>query len=141
MKNFISSYILLYRKIAQNYLMKILESKSLEYIDKQVIIEKATNVSIMQKYKRKKEKFKEIIYQFCNDNFYYFAQKYLIYRLFKDLFEDLSENLSKNIIEKMEKFLSSKEIKERYRKIYFKVFEDFEKSIDKPRDENGKIYN
>ena len=120
--------------------MRILESKSLEYIDKQVIIEIANNVSIMPKYKREKEKFKEIISQFCNDNFYYFAQKYLIYRLFKDLFEDLSENLSKNITKKMEKYLSSEEIKEHYRKIYSKVFEDFKKSLEKYRDEKGKIY-
>ena len=45
------------------------------------------------------------------------------------------------IFDKIKSILMSNEIMEDYRKIYLKLFEDFEEEINKFRDSNGKIYN
>ena len=140
-KNFIQKYISFYRKLSENYLSNILESKAFTFLDMQVKIEKEKNTSIIPKYKRNKDEFKELIFKFYNDNFCYFAQKYFIYRIIKDILEPLSENIGQILIKSLINFLSSKEIMKSYRNIYLKVFSDFEAEIDKFRDNNGKIYN
>ena len=101
--------------------------------------EKAKNINI--KNKRNREEFKSSISQFLKDNFYYIAQKYLIYRFIIGLFESFTEQLSQNIYSKMKNFLSSKEINNDYKEIYSAVFENFEKKINEFRGQNGKIYN
>ena len=116
-KNFIQSYILLCHKLTKNFMNGILEEKSLEYLDM------------------------ELLYKFCKDNFYFLAQKYFTYRLIKDLFKAFAEKLGKQIYLRLDYFLTSNEIMEDYRKIYLKIFEDFEEDINKFRDVNGKIYN
>ena len=140
-KNFIQSYILFYKKLSLEYFIKEIESKSYEYLDIHVKIEKDKKTSIMPNYKRNKDEFKELIFQYCNDNFCYIAQKYFIYRIIKDIIEPLSESIGETIIDKMNNFLTSNEIIGYYRNIYLKVFSDFEAEINKFRDKNGKIYN
>ena len=51
------------------------------------------------------------------------------------------EKLGKKILAKIDNFLMSNELMDDYRKIYLKIFEDFEEYINKFRDKNGKIYN
>ena len=85
-KNFIQSYILFYKKLSQDYLNRKIDSKSFEYLDIQVKIEKDKKTSIMPNYKRNKDEFKELIFRFCNDNFCYIAQKYCIF-FFPQLFK------------------------------------------------------
>ena len=111
------SYILLCHKLTKNFMNGILEKKSLEYLDM------------------------ELLYKYCKDNFYFLAKKYFTYRLIKDLFKAFAEKLGKRIYLKLDYFLTSNEIMEDYRKIYLKIFEDFEEGINKFRDINGKIYN
>ena len=106
----------------------------------QVKIEKA-NSSINIENKRNREEFKELISNFFNDNFYYIAQKYLIFLLIKDLFEDLSEKFGKTIYKKMKIFLSSNEANDIYKNIYLRIFNKFEEKINKFKRKNGKIYN
>ena len=48
-KNFIQSYILFYKKLSQDYLNRKIDSKSFEYLDLQVKIEKDKKTSIMPK--------------------------------------------------------------------------------------------
>lgn len=139
-KNFIDSFISFNNDLTQQFLNNIIEKKSLEYLDNQVKIEKTKKESIMIKYKRNREDFKKLITKFCQDNFYYIAQKYLIYKLIKDLLEYLSEKICQNILVKIENYLLSKEIAVYFRKIYIKRFENFEKTIDAKRNINGKIY-
>ena len=105
--NRIQSYIKFYLDETKNYVNNIIEYKSIKFLDMQVQIEKVKNSSINIKNKRNREEFKELIRKFCNDNFYYIAQKYLIFLLIKDLLEDISEKLGSNIYKKMENFLSS----------------------------------
>ena len=139
-KNRIQSYILFYSKTTKNFIDLILESKSLEYLDMQVKIEKLKNMPILDDNKKNRENFKEIISKFLQDNFYYVAQKYLIFRFIKDIIVVLSEKLGESIIQEMEQFLMSKEIESCYNKIYLSIFSEFEEEIGKFKDQNGKIY-
>ena len=139
-KNRIQSYILFYSKTTKNFIDLILESKSLEYLDMQVKIEKLKNMPILDDNKKNRENFKEIISKFLQDNFYYVAQKYLIFRFIKDIIVVLSEKLGESIIQEMEQFLLSKEIESCYKKIYLSIFSEFEEEIGKFKDQNGKIY-
>ena len=140
-KNIIQSYNSFYLQQTQNNLNNILVDKSLEYLDMQVKIEKMKNVSINTINKRDRDEFKQLICQFCKDNFHYIAQKYLIVLLIKDLLEDLSEKLGKNIYGKMKTILSGNELFDNFRNIYLKIFTDFEERINEKRDKDGKIYN
>lgn len=108
-KKRIKSFIEYYKEKAQDFIDKGLKIKSLKYLDIQVKIEKIKNNSISPKNKRNKEEFEKLISSFLNENFYYIAQKYLIYRFIKDLFENLCEKLSNTIISKMKNFLLSNE--------------------------------
>jgi len=116
-KNYIQSYIVLCQKLTKNFMNDILQDKSLEYLDM------------------------ELLYKFCKDNFDFVAQKYFIYRLIKDLLKAFAEKLGKKILAKIDIFLKSNEIMDDYRKIYLKIFEVFEEYINKFKDKNGKIYN
>ena len=141
LKNFIQKYTSFYRKLSQDYLSNIIETKAFEFLDMQVKIEKEKNTSIIPKYKRNKEEFEELILKFYNNNFCYIAQKYFIYRIIKDTLEPLCKNIGQILIKRLNNFLSSNRIMEFYRNIYLKVFSDFEKEINKFRDNSGKIYN
>ena len=139
-KNRIQSYIKFYSKTSKNFIDKILEAKSLEYLELQVKVEKLNKEKIMPKVKRNREEFKEIMSQFVNDNFYYVAQKYLIFRFINDILVTLSEQLGNKIISEMKQFLSSQETLGYYKNIYLLIFAEFEEEIDKFRDKIGNIY-
>ena len=141
-KNIIQSYNQFYSETAEEYIKKILDNKSLNYLDLQVKIEQFSKGSIMIQNKKNREEFKKIIYLFCKDNFYYVAQKYLAYRLIKDLFEIFAEKLDENILLNINKFLSSDEIMKGYKKIYLNIFGEYEKIIEEYKNgNNGKIYD
>ena len=135
----IKSYINLYSKITKNYINKISEAKSLEYLDFQVRIEKLKNESILPRLKCDRENFKEIISAFLMDNFYYASQKYLIEQFLKEI-EKIIEQFGQNIFENLKSFLSSEELVGDYYTIYMKMFEDYEEKVNKFRDKNGNLY-
>ena len=139
----IKLYVEFYSKIAQNYIDMIIITKSFEYLEMQVEIEKMYKSSIDFAYKKSREEFKDLISSFLKDNFYYVSQKYFIYRIIKDLLEVLSEKIGKNILEKMKKYLSGNEVIELYKNIYLKILEDFEKEIHQKyrNPKTGKIYD
>ena len=139
-KNIIDSHINFYRETTKKYIDQILSDYSFKYLDLQVEIEREKNASIKNKFKRNREEFKNLISTFLEDNFYYVAQKYLVYRFIKDLFEDLSEKMAEIIYKKITEYLNSYEIIKYYKMIYMKVIEDFENEIDKYKNINGKIY-
>ena len=118
MKNSIDSYIQLYTKTAESYINKILEKKSLLYLDIQVYIERVRNSSINTSNKRIRECFRVIISKFLEDNYYYSAQKYLIFHFIKDFIELLSEKIGDNIYKKINDFLTESETMKNYKKIY-----------------------
>ena len=140
-QNQIKSYITIYSQLAKKYINKVIDEKSLEFLDIQAKIEAFRNNSIKPKNKRNKEGFQKLISQFLTDNFYYISQKYFIYLFIRDSFEKLSENLSSSIFNKLDNILQSKEILSDYKNIYLKIFQDYEKEIDRYRDSNKKIYN
>ena len=135
----IKSYINLYSIITKNYINKISEAKSLEYLDFQVRIEKLKNESILPRLKCDRENFKEIISAFLMDNFYYASQKYLIEQFLKEI-EKIIEQFGQNIFENLKSFLSSEELVGDYYTIYMKMFEDYEEKVNKFRDKNGNLY-
>ena len=139
-KNIINSHINFYRQTTKRYIDQILSDYSFKYLVLQVEIEREKNASIKNKFKRNREEFKNLITTFLEDNFYYVAQKFLVYRFIKDLIEDLSEKMAKIIYKKITEYLNSYEIIKYYKMIYMKVIEDFEKEIDKYKNKNGKIY-
>lgn len=140
-KQKIKSYMKFYSEVAENYIYMIIVNKSFEYLDLQVIVEKEKNLSIKINNKRNREDFINLISSYLKDNFYYVAQKYLIFLVIKDLLEALAEKFEKNIFLKMKKYLLGNEVKKYYKMIYLKVIADFEERINKYKDKNGKIYN
>ena len=137
----IQSIIEFYSEITQKFIHNILEEKSLEYLDMQVKAEKVNEGEIIPKNKRNRVEFKEIISQFLKDNFYYVAQKYLIFIIIKDILVSLSVQLGDQMVLKMNKFLLSKETQGYYKNIYLAIFGEFEEEIKKFRDHRGNIYN
>ena len=108
----------IYTKTAESYITKILEKKSLLYLDIQVYIEMVRNSSINTINKRIRECFRVIISKFLEDNYYYSAQKYLIFHFIIDFIELLSEKIGDNIYKKINDFLTESETMKNYKKIY-----------------------
>ena len=104
----------------------------------QVKIEKARNDSINIKNKRNREKFKELISNVLNDNFYYFIQKYLFFLLIKNLFEYIFEKFGKTIYKTMKLFFSSEEANNSYHHIYLRIFNKVQEKINKFKENNEK---
>lgn len=126
MKNSIDSYIQLYTKTAESYITKILEKKSLLYLDIQVYIERGRNSSINTINKRIRECFRVIISKFLEDNYYYAAQKYLIFHFIKDFIELLSEKIGDNIYKKINDFLTESETTKNYKKFMHRYIQNFD---------------
>ena len=141
MKKHIQSTIQLYTETSQKYINMIIEKKSVEYLDMQVKIEKVKNSSIMFKYKRTREGFKNIITKFLQDNFYYISQKYCIFHFIKVVLETLIMKFADALSLNISKFLQSNEMHKNYINVYLKIFEEYEKDINNKREYNGNIYN
>jgi hypothetical protein len=139
--NFIQSCIKFYSEITKNYIDKILEEKSYEFLDLQVNIENTKKESIRPENKKNKKGFQDFIIKFLSDNFYYIAQKYLIYRYIFDIFEDLTEKSEKISLKNIEDILEGDNLNIAYRNMYLKIFRDLKIQIDKYRDKNNKIYS
>ena len=139
-KNFIQSYIKFYSDKTKDYINNIIDTVSLKFLDMQVKFEKMKGISIQIRNKRNREDFKELINSFLMSNFYYVAQRYLIYRFMKDIFEDLSQKLVSNILEKITNILLNNDININYRNIYLKTLDDFSKIMDGYRNKDNKIY-
>ena len=86
------------------------------YLDIQVYIERVRNSSINTINKRIRECFRVIISKFLEDNYYYAAQKYLIFHFIKDFIELLSEKIGDNIYKKINDFLTESETMKNYKK-------------------------
>ena len=138
--DFISKCIEHYKKSAKEIINQISEKKGIHYLDiqaKKEIKEFKKSINVENKYD--KAGFKEIIEKFLNDNFYYIAQKYIIYTLICSILEPYSEEVEKQINKIVEEIVVSPEAKSWYEELYNKKFEDFEERI-KQCYKNGKIY-
>lgn len=69
------------------------------------------------------------------DNFYFIAQKYLIYKYIIDILEDLAEKLEKITIRKIDNILKGDDLNNCYRNIYLNIFSELEKKISQYIDE------
>ena len=143
-KSYIDSCITFYKKIARNYYLgEFLDKKSFEFLQLQVNVEQEKNGSIKQENKKNRKGFKELIFRFLNDNFYYIAQKYLIYKYIIDIIEDLAEKLEKITIKKIDDIIEGDKLNDCYRNIYLNVFSELEKKIsqyiDEYRDKKNKF--
>jgi len=119
-----------YKKITnKNYLDEILNKKSFEFLQLQVNVEQEKNGSIKSINKKNKKGFKELIFKFLRDNFYFIAQKYLIYKFIIDIFEDLAEQLEIIAIKKIDTILEKGDLINCYRNIYVNIFTELEKKI------------
>ena len=69
------------------------------------------------------------------DNFYFIAQKYLIYKYIINILEDLAEKLEKITIRKIDNILKRDDLNNCYRNIYLNIFSELEKKISQYIDE------
>ena len=80
------------------------EEKAIDYLNAQAIIEKSNQMNINYINKCNKAEFIEIITDVLQNNFYYTAQKYYIYKFlnmyydFSQIVENQFNNMAKNII-------------------------------------------
>ena len=126
LRPFLNKYILYYKKNANKIVTKkILDNKSIEFLDKQVLEEIEKNKNINIENKNNKENFINIIKEFLNNNFYYIAQKYCMHRLITDSFESFSKDIEDVINSNIKSIISNdKDIKNCFNNIYFKKIED-----------------
>ena len=95
--------------------------------------------NINYKNKCDKNDFINIIETFLNNNFYYFSQKYAIYRIIVDAFEQISEKLETFINDLISKLIDKTNHNDLLKTIYFKKCEDLKGRIDNFL-ENNQIY-
>ena len=134
LNNFIQEYIEYYKILTNKIIEPILDNKSINFYDMQAKHEKKYSKSIKKENKNDKVKFKEIIKNFLENNFYYISQKYLIYKLIEDFFIPFAEALEKTINE-----IIYEQSKDLIKKIYDSVFDEFRLNVYK-KFVNGKIY-
>ena len=136
--NFIDDYIKLCKKNAADYLNSIKQEKSLKYLDKQAKIEKKEfKQNINVENKNNQDNFINIIETFLNSNFYFIAQKYIIYRLITDVNEDLSEEVENQINEIVSEILKSNEADDWSKEIYYQKFDDLKETVKQFYKEGG----
>jgi len=126
LRPFLNKYISDYKNKADKIVTKeILDNKSIEFLDKQVLEEIEKNKNINIDNKNNKENFINIIKEFLNNNFYYIAQKYCMHRLITDSFESFSKDIEDVINSNIKSIISNdKDIKNCFNNIYFKKIED-----------------
>ena len=81
----------------ENIIEKILDIKTLEYLDIQVKKEKEENISIKCENKKDKKDFNDHIKIFLNNYFYFISQKYIIYYIIYNTSGIFSNNLVKEV--------------------------------------------
>ena len=141
-REYIQSCIKLYTQVTENLINNILDKISLEILDMQVDIERLKNASIKPRNKKNRDELKQLITQFLKDNFYHLGQKYLIYKFINNLFGYFIEIIGKLILEKIEDILENNyEIKNDYKSIYLKMFEEYEQIVDSFRDDNKILFD
>ena len=140
-KKDVGIFIKYYKRETKKIVDSIKDQKALEFIDKQVYLEKKETKSINKKNKSNINDFIQIIENFLKDNYYYVSQKYIIYRIITDSYvcEDICSHIEKNV-NKLVYNLLYKNPYDILQKIFIKKFEDYEKLVNKFRI-NNKIYN
>ena len=122
----------------ENIIEKILDIKTLEYLDIQVKKEKEENISIKCENKKDKKDFNDHIKIFLNNYFYFISQKYIIYYIIYNTSGSFSNNLVKEVNDYIESLISSE--KDLFKKNFTKKFENFKEYINKFKIDN-KIYD
>ena len=136
---YIKEYINNYKNLSGETIKPILDEKSLDYLDMQVIKEKESAESIKEENKNTKKDFIKIITGFLSSNFYYISQIYLFYKLLLEIKEPFSEQLKKKMNEIIETNLKKNSSKKLIENTFDKIFEKFKERIYE-NSKNGKIY-
>jgi hypothetical protein len=117
----------------------VIDKMSLDFIDRQIYLEKKEQKNIRKENKCNINDFIQIIDTYLKDNFYYVSQKYIIHRFITEVCEEISEyiamylnNFVKNLVNKNSPGI--------FEKIFKKKFEDYEQEVNSHRI-NNKIYN
>ena len=139
-KNYIQTNIKIYYQVTQNFIKETIDNQSLAYLDMQVCVENMKKASINPKNKKNRNGLKEFISRFLKDNFYYYAQKLLIYKFINHL-ENLIEFVGKIILEEIEDILKCGDIFEDYKSIYLEILKELEDKIDSFRDDDNKLFS
>ena len=139
-RKFINDYVKHYKKETENLLGKILDEKSIEYLDIQVKKEIDENTSIRCENKRDNNDFKKVIQIFLNNYFYYISQKYIIHHIISDTYDSFSKKIVEELNKFIEKYILSKEAEKLFRKNFLKKFDNL-KDLIKIYSNNDKIYN
>ena len=93
LNEFLGNFINLYKDEAKILIDSIIDEMSLDFIDRQVYLEKINKKNINKNNKCNNNNFIEIINTYLKDNLYYVSQKYIIYRLITEGCKEISENI------------------------------------------------
>ena len=130
-EQFLPNFIQLYKNTSSFIVNQIKDIKAIEFLDEQVRKEKKEfKRNINYKNKCDKNDFINIIETFLNNNFYYFSQKYAIYRIIVDAFEQISEKLETFINDLISNLIDKTNRNDLLKTIYFKKCEDLKGRID-----------
>ena len=134
----IDDYIQFYKKNATNYIDPILSEKAIYYLDEQAKKEKyefKENMNVENK--NNKKKFIDIINEFLSRNFYFIAQKCIIYHFITDVREPLSDNVEKEFNKIVEDFLSTDRANDLSKEFYRRKMDDLIQNINVYLEDGG----
>ena len=138
LNEFLGNFINLYKDEAKILIDSIIDEMSLDFIDRQVYLEKINKKNINKNNKCNNNNFIEIINTYLNDNLYYVSQKYIIYRLITEGCKEISENIEYSLNKLVEKLVNDKTLGI-FETIFVKKFEDYENVVNSHKI-NNKIY-
>ena len=139
LEDFLGKFIIQYKKETKKIIDSITDKMSLDFINRQVYIEKMKKQNINKINKCNINDFIEIINTYLKDNFYYISQKYIINRFITEGCEEISENIE-TYLNRSVKDLVNKNSLEIFKAIFNKKFQDYENEVNSYKI-NNKIYN
>ena len=139
LEDFLGKFIIQYKKETKKIIDSITDKMSIDFINRQVYIEKMKKQIINKINKFYINYFIGIINTYLKDNFYYVSQKYIINRFITEGCEEISENIE-TYLNRSVKDLVNKNSLEIFKAIFNKKFQDYENEVNSYKI-NNKIYN
>ena len=127
--NFLEPLIQQYENIAENTISQILEKKSIEFINLQVKVQKELNREINFKNQRNLEGFKKTSKNFLLENYYYLAQKSIIFFIFTYIYEKITDEFVIQLNNLIKQLIIKENNKKIIEKCYMVKYEEFSKRL------------
>ena len=127
--NFLEPLIQQYENIAENTISQILEKKSIEFINLQVKVQKELNREINFNNQRNLEGFKKTSKNFLLENYYYLAQKSIIFFIFTYIYEKITDEFVIQLNNLIKQLIIKENNKKIIEKCYMVKYEEFSKRL------------